>query len=448
MGLLDLFRRKKEFVPAPSTNSNGNVVRLLSQQTTSFRVFGDRQLVSFYDTVAPCADALDFLAEASAAIEMKIGDGSEFENNAQVEAIIDNPNPVQNWHNIYLSLATFFLISGNSYVCVTRSSGGKMLELFVFEPQNITIETDHSLFVKKYHYDGLRGFNRLTFERQEIGSQIRYITRDGTKELYHLRRFNPHELQTCCVGTSKLQAVVYELAQDRAGSIHNLGILENGTRVGGLIKLREGMSKDQQANIIAQVDNKFTGARNAGRSVVSDAIEAYIDTMQSNRDMDFQNLKTAITERIYQRYKIPLALITSTSLSLANMTQAQFQFYHNSVIPLTKQIYSFLTDIFDDYFPSFQNQMFTFDPFTIDALRFRRLEELQMQATLNVTSDNEFRNKLDLEDYDGGDDVYKPSDLIPVGTIGEDRPDLPPPPPPTPTPASSPDEPSGSAQAS
>ncbi len=442
MGLLDLFRRKKEFVPAPSVNSNANFVRLLSQQTSAFRVFGDRQLVEFYDTVAPCADALDFLAEASAAIDMKVGDGSDFEKNVQVDAIVDNPNPIQNWHSLYLSLATFFLISGNAYICVTRSAGGKMLELFVFEPQNITVDTDNSLFVKKYSYNGKQGFNRLTFERQEIGSQIRFITRDGTKELYHLRRFNPHDLQTCCIGTSKLQAIVYELAQDRAGSIHNLGILENGTRVGGIIKIKEDMGKDQEANMIAQVENKFAGARNAGRPIIASVIEEYIDTMQSNRDMDFQNLKTAITERIYQRYKIPLALITSTSLSLANMTQAQFQFYHNSVIPLTKQIYAFLTDIFGDYFPSFQNQLFTFDPFSIDALRFRRLEELQMQATLNVTSDNEFRNKLDLEDYDGGDDVYKPSNLIPVGTIGEDRPDLP-------TPASSTNEPSdGSTEAS
>lgn len=448
MGLLDIFRRKKEFVPAPSANNSNNVVRLLSQQTASFRIFGDRQLISFYDTVAPCADALDFLSEASAAIDMKIGNNGEFENNVQVEAIIDNPNPVQNWHSIYLSLATFFLISGNSYICITRSASGKMLEIFVFEPQNITVDTDNSLFVKRYHYNGRIGFNRLTFDRQEIGSQIRYITQDGTKELYHLRRFNPHDLQTCCMGTSKLQAIIYELAQDRAGSIHNLGILENGARIGGIIKIKEDMDKDQEANMIAQVENKFSGGRNAGRPIIASVVEDYVDTMQSNRDMDFQNLKTAITERIYQRYKIPLALITSTSLSLANMTQAQFQFYHNSVIPLTKQIYSFLTDIFRDYFPSFQNQIFTFDPFTIDALRFRRLEELQMQATLNVTSDNEFRNKIDLEDYDGGNDVYKPSDLIPVGVIGEDRSDLPPPPPPKPTPASSTDESKGSKEAS
>lgn len=417
MGLLNFFKRTqtKTFAPSP-LNTNTNAVRgLYDQQTILFMLFNDREFIQFYENVAPCSDAIDFVAETSSNIKMKIKEDSEFVENQEVQQILDMPNVVQTWHQVYLALTTFFLITGNAYLCTLRGSLGQLLEVFILEPQHISLDTDNTFFVRTYWYNNGRGIGRLAFQRTELDGKIRYFTEDGTKELYHLKRFNAHDQQTLVTGTSKLRSIVYELAQDQAGSMHNLSILKNGARVGGIIKLKDDMTPDEQASVITQFENKFTGARNAGRDLISSAIDSYINAMQSNKDMDFQNLKTAITERIYQRYKIPLALIQSTSLSLANMVEANFQLYHNTVCPLTAQIYQFLTNIFRNYFQSFENQHFDYDPFAIDSLRFRRLQELQMQAALNVSSDNELRNQIDLPPYAQGNDIYKPATLIPVG---------------------------------
>lgn len=445
MGLLNLFRRKKTFAVPPNVNSNINVESIYSQQTRAFRLFGSFQFIDFYENVAPCSDAIDKLAGASTHIEIKVKDATGFVDNPQVSQILDAPNVLQTWHEIYMALATFFLITGNTYVMVTRSSVGKMLEIFILEPQHVTVETDNTFFIRKYNYNNARSFGvnsrpfgELSFVKNEIKGQLRYLTPDGTKEIYHLKNLNANGQQTREIGTSPLRSIVYELSQDQAGSIHNLSILKNGTTIGGIIQLdKDATTPDQEANLIAQVENKFQGARNAGRAVISSLIKDFKPTMQSNKDMDFQALKEQITERIYENLNIPLALVKSNSLSLANMEQAQFQFYHNAVCPLTNRIYAFLTKIFRDYFPTFESQSFAYDTFSIDALRFRRLEELQIQAALNISTDNELRNKIDLPDYDGGNEIYKPANMIPVEEVN-DEPDQAPEAAPEPKPEASP----------
>ena len=74
MGFLNFIRRnhKKSFVPGVSQNGSINVRNVLSQQTDLFRFFGDQQFIDFYENIAQCADALDFLAETATTIHIKI----------------------------------------------------------------------------------------------------------------------------------------------------------------------------------------------------------------------------------------------------------------------------------------------------------------------------------------------------------------------------------------
>ena len=62
------------------------------------------------------------------------------------------------------------------------------------------------------------------------------------------------------------------------------------------------------------------------------------------------------------------------------------------------------------------NARLTYDEEKIPALVRRRNEQVKMRADLGIESDNELRNMIGRENYQGGDQIYKASNLLPVGT--------------------------------
>lgn len=370
----------------------------------------------FYSSISPLGTAIDIIADQFSSIQPKIYDtkNKEYSDDHPLLQLLKNPNPYCNYNEFSESMASFFELTGNQFWRVTKSKvDGEPIEIYSVPATwvGISTGTDGNVWEYTYSQQGLT----IEYVRNFKNNRVVYESKDGRSELIHLKHFNPASATYLVVGLSKLNSIFYELEQFRLTSLHNQSLLANGARPSGLLKAADGMTEKQANRLRAEFTNMFSNAQNAGRPIIASNVD-WQDFTQTNRDMDFATLKAQIKELIYNRLNIPLALVNSDSLSLANMEEAMIQLYSLAVLPLTDKLFDSLSNNLLPYYKGSENLILTYDPSTIEALKVLNIQEVQKLATLNIFSDNELRNKLDATAREGGDEVFKPSTMIPVGT--------------------------------
>lgn len=415
---------KQELIPVKKTFAQG--VNCRSVNNIDFQTMSGavqpyfRTYIDFYSSIAPLGDAIDTISVQFASILPKVFDvkTKEFSDDHPILDLLKNPNTNETYCEFAEIEANFFNITANQYWIMTLSKlDGEPLELFAVPPQwlNPLIGMDGRVSSYNYSPEG----DSTIFTRKNVGRRIKYLSRDGKQELFQLKGFNPNSAGFYVVGLSKLHSIFYELAQYRLSSIHNQSLLQNGGRPSGMLsntKDADEFTDDQLNRMRSEFEAMWASPTNAGRPFIGSNME-WTDFTQNNHDMDFANLKIQVKEMIYNRLKIPLPLINSNALSLANMDSAMTQLFELAVLPLATKIFGALTMNVLSQYPDTDDLILTFDPSTIPSLRDRNIEQVKSLSGLNIFSDNELRNKLDSPSYDGGDEVFKPSTLIPVASV-------------------------------
>jgi HK97 family phage portal protein len=381
--------------------------------------------IRFYQSIGPLGDAIDLISTLFSQIIPKIYDENtkEYIDNHPLLRLLQNPNTNTDYNLFSEREAGFFELTGNCFWMIDLSSiDGEPLSLSVIPPQWISQNIGGEGRVDTYIYSPPQATS-VTFYRQDAARSrnIKYLSDDGKKELFILQRFNPNSSNYWNLGISKLHSIFFQLEQFRLASVHNQSILSNGGRLSGMLTTKEGFdfNLDQQQALRGELDNLYAGASNAGRMMVTSNLE-WQPFGQTAKDMDFATLRIQMKEEIYNRLKIPLPLINSNALSLANMEVANTQLYDLAVLPLADRIFKILTMNVLSKYPDSENLTLTYDPATIPALMDRNIDQVTKIAALNKTTINEIRNRLDLVDYEGGDVIYQSNMMVPVQGEPED----------------------------
>lgn len=410
----------KTFYMNPNFSAAGSSIRnILAQQARGAFYPNFAKYIYLYEVVEPLANAVDLVGDTLASVPPRLIDEKtkQYIDNFPFLDLLKTPNELPNssYNNFMTDVSRFFTVTGNCFIIVTLSTRNEPLEMFVIPPQYVSWEMDADGYVQSYTYtpQGLSD----TFVRQD---DFRYLTRDGFKQLLHIKDFQPNAYQYNAYGLSRLNSILYELGQYESSSIHNLSLLENGARIGTWISMKDDLTPDQLADLRSEVSKVWAGAQNAGRPLIAGGVDKIDRMSQTNSDMDFANMKKMVQEAIYNRLQIPLALVNSNSLSLANMETAKLNLYDLAVLPQLNKIFTFLTHNLLPYYKGSENLELTYDEFTIPVLRDRRIDELIKMNQLNVMSDNEKRDRMDLPMIQGAaDEVYKPANLVPTYEIAE-----------------------------
>jgi len=364
--------------------------------------------ISYYKRVMPLSNAIDLIAEAFAAIPLKVLDTKtkEFVDHPVLD-LLAKPNADITQKEFLRSFAKFFMITGNNFQLATGNINRPPLELMILPAQSISVSQGNDGFADVYTYSqGVNG--SATFKRDEVDGRFRYF--DGNdREIYHSKDFNPDCSDSRLWGLSKLQSIKIELDQYFNASVHNDSLLLNQARPSGALSTDADLSQDQIANLREEMDFMFSGPRNTGRPMLLDNGLAFSQFSQNMKDMDFVKMKEMVTEAIYNRLRIPLAMVQSSGLSLANMEHSPLTFYDNAVFPLADFIHTELTDFLMRRYPNSEDMVITFDPIDISAIETRRIKNVQILSGLNIMTDNEKRMMIGLEAIDGGDVISNPS---------------------------------------
>jgi HK97 family phage portal protein len=407
------------------------------QNPNSWQQVSDRMAAQFYQENSVVFSAIDIIAQEFARIAPIVRDveSGEIIDDHPVLNLLKKPNPYDTEDSFLGAWARNFLISGNTFL---TADGDVLLPpqmIFAILSQNVEIrdsQTDGYPLEYRVTKGGRSSFinyvrtatpSLMNLEQTERFGLFRFYAHTTQSrerqdlEIFHTRNYNPNVSRSNSIGLSKLSSVFYEANQLNEGNVHNWSQLKRGARPTAIISEEEGFNftDDQLEKLKSQFNNLYSGAENAGRPLFLPNGLAFAEFGTSNKDMDYMALKSSASDSIYNVYRVPLALMSTQSMTLDNFKEAKLFLYDNAVIPLADLLYGEMTNFL---IPRYGEDPFkvriTIDLDNIPALESRRLDRVQKMSMLGIMTTNELRRDLGLDDLEGGDTVLLPSNLLPL----------------------------------
>jgi len=192
------------------------------------------------------------------------------------------------------------------------------------------------------------------------------------------------------------------------------------------------LDDDEHKERTQKINETFGGPENAGKIGVMSGgdVEKVEELGTTQKDMDYAELDRIAGQAIYFRYKIPLPLITVSASTFNNMQTGIEMLYDNAVLPLADKLFSGLTRFLLPRFGIDMNTArITYNPDSLQALKTRRLDELKKRKDIGVETANELRESIpNRGPVDGGDVIYQPATMVPIGMdINDTEPRMAPP---------------------
>ncbi len=371
----------------------------------------------YYRDNTAVATSVDLIAESIEQIKPVLkNDNGEYVESSQLLDHLGNPNGFETWQEFVGQVARHYLLTADSELFSIGTVTRPPIQTFALKPQNVSI-TEDARDGYPASYIVASGLGGGAYVRDE---QVGNITRfyDGSlKELYHIMGFSSNGNNIS--GDSKLSAASMDIKQQLAGRIHNLKMINSGGRPSLVFSFNDEdrIDDDEHRERKRRLNEDLAGEQNAGRiAVLSGADVTVKDFGTSNKDMDYSEPDKVSSFAIYNRYKIPLPLVDNSAATMANRESSMLALYDLAVLPLADLLFANLQKMM---FPRYkiEGMSLTYDRGAIPALMIRRLDELKKRKEIGVETVNELRGFLpEREDYNGGDELYMPANLIPLGS--------------------------------
>lgn len=418
MGFLDRFRRKSN-IESKSIEIPVDSGSLLGY---AFQAGYDRyNNVSRYDAMriyrrsSAVATAVDMIAEAVEDIEpvIKLPDG-KFTNKSPVLDFLKMPNDYEQYQQFIGSAVRHRLLTMDSFLYVGGTLRGKPAELYAVKPQNVNSNTYEYSYASSYYVT--QGMGKGNYERKRMPKLgMRYY--DGTmQELFRIGGFSSRVYND--FADSPLSAICLEIYHQIKSKTHNLSVIENGGRLSLLVTFKDDPTDEEIRERKKHINESWGGSGNAGSIGYTRSADMDVQEFgKSNKDMDFMEMDRISREIVFSRYEIPLPFISTDASTYNNMENAVYHFYDRPVLRSAQAIFDGLGRLL---LPRFgldpMTHKITYNIEQIPALMSRRLQQLENRKKLNIETTNELREDLpNREPIQGGDTLYQPGTLVPVG---------------------------------
>lgn len=388
--------------------------------------------IELYKQAMPFFNAINTRAKHFSMIPIRLFNTktNEFIDDHPVLELLKSPSGDVSQIEFLQSLASYYDITGNLYIVANGRVNRPPLDLITLSPTIVSFGAVSRQWGLMNIPSSISVSNNTVsldqFLDNDVKGKVRFYNKSADKELWRINEFNAGQSIGVFTGTSLAQPLWYELQQYIAGNRTNLSMLKRGTRLSmaWVNTGKEELTPTQYERLQEQAQ-LYSGDVNAGKTPILDGMDVKT-IQQTNRDMEFKDLQAAMLSRISNLYDIPLAMLLDTSMTENNLQVANVQLYDNAVLPLASRIYDELTRFLLPRYPDSENLEFRFNENDIPALRARIIETANLQKKVGVNSTNEIREVLGDEPLDeGGDDVLIPTNLIPIGQVGESQAVLP-----------------------
>jgi HK97 family phage portal protein len=324
MGILDIFRRRKE------------------EDTKGFTINGS---VRAYDGIfsLPTANDADPTKNSAVVAAIKWASRAYVEapivtqrfHNGKYETIpehpasllLKNPNPFTSGTALWSAVITSLMLDGNAYIVKVRNASGRVVELWYVPHTAMKPATSRSnpeLFISHYEYKA----NGYTYN---VPTQDVIHIRDGV---------NPDNPR---LGFSGLASVTREILTDNECSVYSHSILKNFGVTGFTVSPKGDsiIDEDNAAIIKAKLQAQFTGERRGEPLVLSQPVDIQTNG-HSPEAMALDKMRSIPEQRIAAVMGIPSQVLGLASgndqKTYANQAEARESVYESWIIPTYRNV--------------------------------------------------------------------------------------------------------------
>lgn len=375
----------------------------------------DRNLENFaregYIQNAIAYRCISLIAEAASLIPFLVFEGDKEMEQHPLLTVFTKPNPFQGGTELWRAWYSFAKIAGNSYLEPVILDGN-VRELFVLRPDRMKVVPGRRGYPAAYEYTV--GANMVRFDMQDLPSR--------QQPILHFKEFHPID---DWYGLSPIEAAAFAIDVHNQAGAFNKALLDNGARPSGALvyepKDKEAsrtLPDDQFMRLKKELDEKYSGAKNAGRPMLLEGGLSWQQMGLTSKDMEFMEAKREAAREIALAFGVPpMILGIPGDNTYANYKEANRAFYRQTVLPLVERTCQALTNFFT---PTFGDKLrVDYDEDQVVGLIAEREELWDKVTAADHISVDEKREATGYAPYEPnadspGDVILVPSSKIPL----------------------------------
>lgn len=214
-------------------------------------------------------------------------------------------------------------------------------------------------------------------------------------------------------GKGTVQAAAEILDVDNYARDWNRNQLYNGGSSGGVFSTDQRLTEEALKRIEKQMKQKYTGSQNAGKYMILEGGLKLEQDSKTPKDLDFNVGRERSRDEIAAMFRNPkTALGITDDVNRANAEATEYVHAKNVIKTEMQKLVDELNEFLLPMFKGTENMFLSFcDPVPENyELKFRKYELVNKVYTIN-----EARAEEGLEPVDGGDVIYLPINLTPMG---------------------------------
>lgn len=340
------------------------------------------------------------IADAISSVKFMVFRGEQELTDHPLLRLLDRPNPLQSGADYMQAKVGYLLLAGNGYEERVKI-GAEVRELYQLRPDRMRIVPANNGIPAAYEYSVGGRKVRFDVDARTLDSDLR-----------HLKLFNPTD---DWYGLSPVEAGAYAIDQLNESMAWLQALLQNSARPSGALVLKDGgsLSDDNFNRLKAQIEEQYSGSRNAGRPML---LEGGLDWKQmglSPADMGIIEAKFSAARDVALAFGVPpLLLNIPGDNTYSNYKEARLAFWEDTVLPLLNMM---LND-WNAWLAAPYGVELRANVDEIPAIAEKRLQLWQMADASNDLTINERRAMKGYEPIVGGDVILINASQIPLGS--------------------------------
>lgn len=360
-------------------------------------------LKAYKGWVYTCVNAI---AEEVANVELhlirkaKRGD-TEIDNHIALN-LLNDVNPFMSSGELILSTQAFLELDGNSFWYLPKGNVTKKpAEIWLLDPTRTLVVKSQQNVVGGYVY------------RNEKGQNVPL----DPSEVIHFKRFNPLNRFR---GIGTVQAAALAIDIDTYSAQWNRNFFYNSAIPSGALEMDGTLTQEQYDRLKARWASQYQGVDNAHRFAILEGGLKYKPITMTQKEMDFLEQRRFSRDEILGIFRVPkTALLITEDVNRANAEATDYVFAKRVIKPRMQFVVDRLNEF---YLPLFgetsQDILFTFaDPVPQNVELDLKRKETGLRAGYYTI--NEVREEEGKEPVQGGDVIYQPISMMPIGPTKE-----------------------------
>lgn len=396
MGLLDRFRQKQ-------TAINTSIFSVLFGKEAP-NMKGPELLGAYKGWVYSCVNAI---SEEVATIDLHLqrltSDGwSEIPEHLALSTLSD-VNPFMSSSDLLIATQSFLELEGNAFWYLPRGSvTRKPAEIWLLDPTRTYVVKSATEFIGGYVYKNEKGED-VPFKREEI---------------IHFKRFNP---QNKYRGMGTVQAAAMAIDIDTYSATWNRNFFFNSAMPSATLETAGTLTAEQYNRVKAEWDSRYKGVDNAHKLAILQGGLHFNPISLSQKDMEFLEQRKMSRDEILGIFRVPKTILGITDdVNRANAEATEYVFSKRVIKTRMEFIVDRLNEFYIEMFGEDQKKLrFTYtDPVPKNRELVLQANETGIRA--GYLTINEVREQEGKQPVSGGDEIYLPLNLTPIGSVQED----------------------------